>query len=166
MAETINYVIQRGDLYTTIRGSRWADLRAWWGDATVRTVSVARRGGNTSKLPAVIFPAILLYLYRFEKEKPRGLVRPLLRSLPSLIVSAAIAAFSASMVAKGFNPGAASGSIATGVASVVVGVSKSERTFIGAVNGVLAQFRRSLAAPLRAHDLEQGGLYDEIEQRC
>ena len=110
MAETVNSVIQRGDLYTTIAVVAGVLLYARGGSSRkygLYLLPVA--AGILSKLPAVIFPAILfVYIYLFENGGPRGLLRPLVRTVPALIVSGALAVFSASMVAKDFNPGAVS----------------------------------------------------------
>lgn len=110
MAETVNYVIQRGDLYTTIAVVAGLLMYARGGACRkygLYLLPVA--AGILSKLPAAIFPVILfVYIYLFENEESHGIIRPLVRSLPAILVSAALAAFSASMVAKDFNPGAAS----------------------------------------------------------
>jgi tetratricopeptide (TPR) repeat protein len=109
MAETVNYVIQRGDLYTTI--AVVAGVLMYASGGALRKYGLYLLPvvlGILSKLPAVIFPAILfLYIYLFENVE-RRFVRPLVRSLPAFLVSGALAAFSVSMVAKDFNPGAVS----------------------------------------------------------
>lgn len=110
MAETINYVIQRGDLYNTIAVVAGVLMYARGGVCRrygLYLLPVA--AGILSKLPAAIFPAILfVYIYLFENGESGRMIRPLVRSLPAILMSAALAAFSASMVAKDFNPGALS----------------------------------------------------------
>ena len=88
IAETVNYIIQRGDVYSTlgvIAGLliyvRWPERR----NSGVYLIPVAL--GLLSKPPALIFPAILfVYLVLFEDLKP---LRAVARCVPALVLSLA-----------------------------------------------------------------------------
>jgi len=105
IAETVNYIIQRGDVYSTLAVVaglfvyvRWPARR----NQFLYLIPVAL--GLLSKPPALIFPAILfVYLLLFEDARP---VRTLARCLPSLLLSAAFAALAGFMTPKSYNAGA------------------------------------------------------------
>jgi len=105
IAETVNYIIQRGDIYSTlavIAGLliyiRWPHRR----HQGIYLIPVAL--GLLSKPPALIFPAILFtYLLLFEDVRP---VRALVRSVPALLLSVGFGALSSAMTPKSFDPGA------------------------------------------------------------
>ena len=110
-AETVNYIIQRGDLYSTLAVVAGVLLYAWGGRSRrsgLYLLPVA--AGILSKAPTLIFPAILfLYIYLFETEGgARAAWRALLRSLPALALTAALAIFTAAMTPREFNSGAGS----------------------------------------------------------
>jgi len=112
MAETVNYVIQRGDLYTALSTVAGVLMFASGGASRkfgLYLVPVA--AGILSKLPAVVFPAILfVYIYLFESEGGiPGVRRSVWKSLPAFIVTGGLTTLSVVMTAKGqFNPGASS----------------------------------------------------------
>jgi tetratricopeptide (TPR) repeat protein len=105
MAETVNYIIQRGDIYSTlgvIAGLllyiRWPHRR----DQGLYLIPVLL--GLLSKPPALVFPAILFtYLMLFENAKP---VRALARSMPALLLAAGMGILSGAMTPKSYDPGA------------------------------------------------------------
>ncbi len=105
MAETINYVIQRAELQSTlgvVAGLAiyicFPGLRKYG----VYLVPVAI--GILAKPPALVFPVLLfLYLIWIENDRP---VHALQRLLPSIVVVAALGILSAKMTPPAFNPGA------------------------------------------------------------
>lgn len=105
IAETVNYIIQRGDIYSTlavIAGLliyiRWPARRS----QGLYLIPVAL--GLLSKPPALVFPAILFtYLMLFE-DAPAG--RALARSVPALLLSIGMGALAGAMTPKSYDPGA------------------------------------------------------------
>ncbi len=105
IAETVNYIIQRGDIYSTlavIAGLliyiRWPDRR----HQGLYLIPVAL--GLLSKPPALVFPVILFtYLVLFEDLRPG---RALARSMPALLLSIGLGALSGAMTPKSYDPGA------------------------------------------------------------
>ena len=105
IAETVNYIIQRGDIYSTlgvVAGLliyiRWPHRR----HQGLYLIPVAL--GLLSKPPALVFPAILFtYLLLFEDVRP---VRALARCLPAFLLSLGLGALSSAMTPKSFDPGA------------------------------------------------------------
>lgn len=108
MAETVNYIIQRGDIYCTIGCVGALALWAEW--------PRARRWGLyllplafalLSKPPAAVFPALLLlYVFFFEAEGTSAArwKRSLAVIVPSLLVTAALMLLQAHMTPKTFAP--------------------------------------------------------------
>ena len=105
IAETVNYIIQRGDIYSTLAVIAGLLIYIRW---------PARRGqclylipvalGLLSKPPALVFPAILFaYLMLFE-DAPAG--RALARSMPALLLSIGLGALAGAMTPKSYDPGA------------------------------------------------------------
>lgn len=107
MAETVNYVIQRGDVYSTlgvVAGVAVYAYRPHWRRFGVYLIPVA--AALLSKPPAVVFPAILFaYLVLVEEEKPS---RALLRSSAAIALVAAYCVAASAMTPASYNPGAAS----------------------------------------------------------
>ena len=107
IAETVNYVIQRGDVYSTlavIAGLwiyvRWPERRKQY----LYLIPVAL--GLLSKPPTLIFPVILFaYLMLFEDSRPGTAA---LACLPSLLVSAVFGGLAAAMTPKSYVTGAGS----------------------------------------------------------
>ena len=105
IAETVNYIIQRGDVYSTLAVVaglliyiRWPDRRS----QGLYLIPVAL--GLLSKPPALVFPAILfVYLLLFDDVKP---VRALARCMPSLMLSAGLGTLAGAMTPKSYDPGA------------------------------------------------------------
>jgi protein O-mannosyl-transferase len=105
IAETVNYIIQRGDIYSTlavIAGLliyiRWPHRR----HQGLYLIPVAL--GLLSKPPALVFPAILFtYLLLFEGIRP---VRALARCVPAFLLSLGLGALANAMTPKSFDPGA------------------------------------------------------------
>jgi len=108
MAETVNYVIQRGDLYSTLGVIAAVLIYARYPrQRKYGLYLLPFVGAVLSKAPALIFPAILLvYLWLFEEDaQPGRLIRALLHCAPAFLVTAALVWFSAAMTPKEFNPG-------------------------------------------------------------
>jgi tetratricopeptide (TPR) repeat protein len=108
-AETVNYIIQRADLYCTlgvVASLLWFvayPAQRKWGGYLIPAVAA-----YLSKAPALIYPLILLaYVWLFERDKG-GWVRA---TLPAFLVTAAAAIFTSKMTPASFNPGAASASL-------------------------------------------------------
>ena len=105
IAETVNYIIQRGDIYSTlgvIAGLliyiRWPQRRG----QGLYLIPVAL--GLLSKPPALVFPAILFaYLILFEDARP---ARALARCLPAFLLSLGLGALAGAMTPKSYDPGA------------------------------------------------------------
>ncbi len=106
MAETVNYIIQRGDIFST------------FGVILALVLFIClRRPRSTglyllpfafallSKPPALVFPALLyLYLVLFEPSENRRWLTPLLQTTPSVAVCIALMALQSAMTPKTFAP--------------------------------------------------------------
>jgi Flp pilus assembly protein TadD len=108
MAETVNYVIQRGDLYCTLGCvaalvvyARYPLQRRWgW-------YLLPLAFAMLSKPPAAVFPALLLgYVWFFEAEVSAGnrWRRSLRAAVPSLVVVGALLWLQSAMTPKTFTP--------------------------------------------------------------
>jgi protein O-mannosyl-transferase len=106
-AETVNYVIQRGDLYCTL--GTVASILCFAAFPRQRRYGwylVPAVAAMLSKAPALVYPFILLaYVYTFERPRT-GWLRA---TAPAFAVAAAAAVLLARMTPATFNPGAASG---------------------------------------------------------
>jgi tetratricopeptide (TPR) repeat protein len=109
IAETINYVIQRGDLYCTLGCVVALYLYARY--------PARRRTGVyllplvfalLSKPPAAVFPVLLIaYIYFFEHEPEDALPRlrtAFIAAVPSLALTAVLLALQSAMTPKSFTP--------------------------------------------------------------
>ncbi len=112
-AETVNYIIQRGDLYSTlgvvaglVLYSYWPRGRKWG----IYLLPVVL--GGLAKPPALVFPALLfVYSLLFEGTNDGNrfdVRRAVLACLPSSVVCVALAVLQAIMTPKTFVAGAAS----------------------------------------------------------
>jgi uncharacterized protein (TIGR02996 family) len=105
VAETVNYIIQRADLYSTL--GVVASLVIWAYLPGLRKYGLyllPLTAGVLSKPPAMVFPVMLFfYIWLLESEEPRTALR---RSLPSLLTVAALAWLSSAMTPASFTPGA------------------------------------------------------------
>lgn len=111
-AETVNYIIQRGDIYSTLGVVGGLALYAWlprWRKTGVYLIPVVL--GVLSKPPALVFPALLfLYIFYFEENANRGRMGEAVRKIvPALLVCAALAWLQAAMTPKSFTPAIISG---------------------------------------------------------
>ncbi|MGO4209605.1 tetratricopeptide repeat protein [Terriglobus sp. YAF25] len=106
IAETVNYIIQRGDVFSTAGVVAALALYA-------RFPRIRRRGlyllpfaiGLLSKPPAVVFPFLLwLYVAFFEPARERRLYRSFLAALPSLAVCIVLLIFESLMTPKSYAP--------------------------------------------------------------
>jgi tetratricopeptide (TPR) repeat protein len=105
-AETVNYIIQRADVYCTlgvVAGLLWFIARPGqrkWGLYLIPAVLA-----YMSKAPALIFPLILaVYIWLFESDRWKDL-------LPAFVVTAAAAVFTAKITPPSFTGGAVSNSL-------------------------------------------------------
>ncbi len=106
MAETVNYIIQRGDIYSTFGVVAGLAMYACW--------PRQRRWGLyllplafalLSKPPAVVFPALLfLYIVLFEEEEQGSLSRAALACVPSVVLCAVLMGLQAHMTPKSYTP--------------------------------------------------------------
>jgi len=111
MAETVNYVIQRGEVFSTLGVIASVLLYAAapglrkWGLYLLPAAAAA-----LSKPPALVFPAILaVYIWLFEEDAgARKLGRTLARSAPALALAAALGWLLSAMTPRTFTPGASS----------------------------------------------------------
>jgi len=107
IAETVNYVIQRSEIYSTVGVVAGLVIYAW--------LSRQRRYclylipvvlGILSKPPALIFPfLLLLYIWLIEDETPKT---AFFRSVPAIVMSVALGIMTSLMTPRGFTPGASS----------------------------------------------------------
>jgi tetratricopeptide (TPR) repeat protein len=113
MAETVNYIIQRGDLYSTLGVVAGLYLYAAWPPRhSVRRFHlylIPMALAQLSKPPALVFPVLLFaYIRLFEREpsdpRPIPVGKTFLRILPSLFVTVALLVLQARMVAATYAP--------------------------------------------------------------
>ncbi len=109
MAETVNYIIQRGDLYCTLGCvaalylfARYPDRRKW----CVYLLPFAL--AMLSKPPAAVFPALLaLYIFFFENVNAvplQRLQRAAISSIPSVVLTVVLLWLQSAMTPKSFTP--------------------------------------------------------------
>jgi tetratricopeptide (TPR) repeat protein len=109
MAETVNYIIQRGDLYCTLGCvaalylfARYPNRRRW--GLYLLPFALAM----LSKPPAAIFPLLLaLYVYFFENGDAiplQRMRRAAIASIPALVLTAALLWLQSAMTPKSFTP--------------------------------------------------------------
>jgi tetratricopeptide (TPR) repeat protein len=104
MAETVNYIIQRGDIYCTVGVvvalALYARRPAWRKTGLYLLPFVF---ALLSKPPAAVFPLLLfLFIVMFEQQGRYG--KAALASLPSVVVCGALMAFEAAKTPKSFTP--------------------------------------------------------------
>ena len=112
-AETVNYIIQRADLYSTlgvVAGLYLYAARPAWRKYGVYLLPVVL--ALLSKPPALVFPLILFaYVFLFEHDCRRDRIGASLRAcIPAFVVTAALLALSGAMTPPTFTGGAASAS--------------------------------------------------------
>jgi Flp pilus assembly protein TadD len=103
IAETVNYIIQRGDVYSTLGvvAALWiyAAFPRW---RRFGLYLIPFAAGVLSKPPALIFPAILfMYLWLFEVDASKAA----LRCAPAVATAGALAYLTVAMTPPEFNPG-------------------------------------------------------------
>ena len=105
VAETVNYIIQRADLYSTL--GVVASLVVWIYSPRMRKYGfylLPLAAAVLSKPPAMIFPAILFsYIWLFEEATPTAALR---RTIPSILVVAALGWLTSAMTPATFTAGA------------------------------------------------------------
>ncbi len=107
MAETVNYIIQRGDIYATLGVVAGLTLFALQpGLRRYGLYLLPVIAGILSKPPAAVFPVLLfLFVWLFEEERLKSAV---VKSVPSFLVVGAAALFTAKMNPPSFVAGASS----------------------------------------------------------
>ncbi len=107
MAETVNYVIQRGDVFSTLGVIAGLVIYAYWPTKRAQAwylIPVAL--GLLAKPPGLVFPLILFaYIVLIEEVKPALALR---RSVPAIALVAAYSLVAKAMTPTSFNPGAVS----------------------------------------------------------
>src|SRR5580658_2615823 len=105
IAETVNYIIQRGDIYSTLAVIAGLLIYIRWpAHRSQGLYLIPVLLGLLSKPPALVFPAILFtYLMLFE-DATAG--RALARSAPALLLSIGMGALAGAMTPKSYDPGA------------------------------------------------------------
>jgi tetratricopeptide (TPR) repeat protein len=106
MAQTVNYIIQRGDIYSTCGVvaalALYARLRHLRRTGLYLLPFVA---AMLSKPPAIVFPVLLFaYLALFEAPEVRPLRFAALRAIPAAAVALALMALEAAMTPKTYAP--------------------------------------------------------------
>jgi protein O-mannosyl-transferase len=106
-AETVNYINQRAEVYSTlgvVAGLHLYAVRPAWRRSLLYLAPVAL--ALLSKPPALVFPALLfLYVFLFEN---RSAIRSLWAALPALALSAIFGVLQVVMTPPTYLPGAAS----------------------------------------------------------
>jgi tetratricopeptide (TPR) repeat protein len=107
IAETVNYIIQRGDLYSTLGVIAalvcYIYAPGWRKFGLYLIPFIA---ALLSKPPALVFPAILyIYVWLYEESRPG---RALSRCIPALAATGLVAYFMSAMTPPTYNPGSAS----------------------------------------------------------
>jgi uncharacterized protein (TIGR02996 family) len=104
MAETVNYIMQRADLYSTL--ATLAGLYVYMAAPALRRYGIYLLpvvAGMMAKQPTAVFPALLFaWIWLFEEEEFK---RAFIRSLPAFVVTGATAVFVLKMNAATYNPG-------------------------------------------------------------
>jgi tetratricopeptide (TPR) repeat protein len=106
IAETVNYIIQRGDIFCTVGVvaalaifARWPKLRK------TGFYLVPFAFALLSKPPAAVFPLLLfLYIAMFEREDKACYGRAAILTIPSLLLCALLMALQAAMTPKSYTP--------------------------------------------------------------
>jgi len=123
IAETVNYIIQRADIYSTLGVvAALVCFIAWPGSRKWGWYMVPAVIGMLAKAPALIFPLILLvYVFLFEMggslsprnwaEDREKWVAALKATVPAFVVGIAAAGFIWKMTPPHFSPGATSGAL-------------------------------------------------------
>jgi tetratricopeptide (TPR) repeat protein len=106
IAETVNYIIQRGDIYSTLGVvggmAVYARMRRW---RKTGLYLLPLAFGLLSKPPAAVFPLLLfLYIVLFERGEEPNYKQAVLATLPSLALSGALLTLQSVMTPKTFVP--------------------------------------------------------------
>ena len=108
IAETVNYIIQRGDIYSTL--GVIAALVCYAYAPSLRKYGfylLPFIAAVLSKPPALVFPVILcIYVWLIEEE---SFTRSLYRSIPAIVVAGTLGYFLIAKTPSSYSPGAASG---------------------------------------------------------
>jgi len=106
MAETVNYIIQRGDIFCAfgvVTALALYARRPKWRKTGLYLLPFAF--ALLSKPPAAVFPLLLfLYIVLFEREGRNRYAQAALSSLPSLVLCGLLIALQAAMTPKTFLP--------------------------------------------------------------
>lgn len=111
IAETVNYIIQRADIYSTLGVVAGLALYIYWpASRKWGWYMLPALVGMLAKAPALMFPLILLaYVCLFELPGTRGFSRVALKpTLPAFLTTTAAALLILKMTPAQFTPGASS----------------------------------------------------------
>jgi tetratricopeptide (TPR) repeat protein len=106
IAETVNYVIQRGDVFSTFGVvaalaifARWRKMRC------TGLYLLPLVFAMLSKPPAAVFPLLLfVYIVMFESEEKRRITRAALPCVPAVVVAALLMLLQSAMTPKSYTP--------------------------------------------------------------
>ena len=109
LADTVNYVIQRGEIYSTLGVVAGISVYAWFPRTRRYGLYLLPAAlGQLSKPPALVFPAILfVYILLFESTG-RKVVETLSKCIPAFLLTGTSALLSWFMTPKTYIAGAAS----------------------------------------------------------
>jgi tetratricopeptide (TPR) repeat protein len=107
IAETVNYIVQRADLYSTLGVVAGLVIWIYWpGLRTYGLYLLPFAAAMLSKPPAIVFPLLLfLYTWLVDREHPKVALR---RSIPSIVAAAGLLCLVSAMTPKSFSAGASS----------------------------------------------------------
>ncbi len=108
IAETVNYIIQRADLYSTLGVVAALAVWALWPDRRrFGFYLIPLAAGMMCKPPALVFPVLLFfYVWLMERTDVKAAVRSV---LPSLFTVGVFGWLSSAMTPASFNPGTTDG---------------------------------------------------------
>ncbi len=107
IAETVNYIIQRGDIYSTLAVVGGLSLYAWYPRVRANGLYLIPVVlGALSKPPTLIFPVLLfLFIWYFEEGlKRERLTATLVRCVPATVVCALMGALQIAMTPRSYSP--------------------------------------------------------------
>jgi tetratricopeptide (TPR) repeat protein len=111
MAETLNYIIQRGDIYCAmgvVSALAIYACKPGWRKTGIYLLPLVF--ALLSKPPAAVFPVLLfLYVAMFEQQQTKRFAQAARAALPSIVVCGLLMALQSAMTPKTFTPSTISG---------------------------------------------------------